>query len=1148
MRKIYNLTASLFLLLSVLLAVPSKVLAQIQWQENFDYPVGDLNGQGGWGKYGSNLEAPIQVVDETLAYEGYPGGVKGKSVKLGQAKNGEDLLVRFDPSEDGIKNGDVYASALVKVTALPSKAVYVMGFLPRSKKSVVQAGTSPTEYGRLFINKTDNGQFTVGVARGSATPKMAEQAYDLGTTLLVVVKYAIDADDHQNDKVSLYINPTDFKSEPTTVDAEIQEGATLGSYGLQGFELRQGTTASATAPEMLVGSLRIADSYAGLFGESSEEPKQDPVISFGKDGLNFGMLLSGMTAHSTLTVKGVNLKGDVTVSSSSDELTVSPAILSADDVMSNDGAPLTLTLNTAAASANGATLTFTSEGMADVTANVTWYAEPVNDVPTLKELIAKDSEEGLTYRYTGEAVVSYVDSSAATKTYYLQDATAGLMVKDADGVLTHTYQTGDKLTSFIGTLASSFGMVSLTPSAFADSLGTCLSHNQTIEPAEVTLAQLKDQAKDYVNRLVVVKHVTISSSADTFAEGMVQPELSDGTEVKGKLRIFKGTSLIGTAIPTTPVYVTGLSTSAAAVIVAPRGKDDIMVEELEEPSLTVTPVKTAMFAGVVGKTLPMDTIHVSARSLPEDATIELTGTGKKMFATSVSTIKKGNSETDVVISYVPTAIGKHLANLLIDCPSVPSLSQTFKLQAYAIDEQNPPVITVEPATVEPFRVKAGETQNQILTVTTAHLPDYGKIEVRDAGTFRINNTMLLKDNAAQITVTFAPQTAGEYANELIISALGTDTIHVALKGTATDNDTPEPGKEGDELPLDASNPVKLLHETFSTVTKNEPLKIDGWKNLAQEGTRAWWGYEFGDTDESVGEKVAKVTAYDSKVADGDETPVEMMLVTPALDFKNSASKMFTFRVRGDYLMDNQTDTLQLCYIDMEDPDEMYVAPVGGLTMPCTKDESGEWNEYHIDLTGQDLADVFFMGFRFKSIRGREHAATYYIDDVTYGRTDIPVMRPSETQLAFVALVNKDAESAAVTVTTENLAEPVKLTLGGANKSKFSLSASELPVAGGTFTVKFHSDQVGVHEAYVKLASRGAADIYIPVSVNNTETTSITAIDAAPADITVFNLRGEKVAEVMSATPAEAVKGLKAGVYVIQKTSAEGIHSYKVNLK
>lgn len=59
-------------------------------------------------------------------------------------------------------------------------------------------------------------------------------------------------------------------------------------------------------------------------------------------------------------------------------------------------------------------------------------------------------------------------------------------------------------------------------------------------------------------------------------------------------------------------------------------------------------------------------------------------------------------------------------------------------------------------------------------------------------------------------------------------------------------------------------------------------------------------------------------------------------------------------------------------------------PLAECKMPCTKDESGKWFPYSIDLTGQQIADVFFMGFRFTSTRGCDNTATYYIDDVTYG--------------------------------------------------------------------------------------------------------------------------------------------------------------------
>ena len=477
---------------------------------------------------------------------------------------------------------------------------------------------------------------------------------------------------------------------------------------------------------------------------------------------------------------------------------------------------------------------------------------------------------------------------------------------------------------------------------------------------------------------------------------------------------------------------------------------------------------------------------------------------------------------------------------------MPELSQTLVINAYAIDEQNPPKATLNPTALAKFEAKVNETQEQTLEVTTSGLPDFGKIAVKTPGVFRVNNTMLMKAQKNVVKVTFAPTAAGTFDNALIISALGMEDIVVPIQGVATEGTQTDPTKEGDDFVLSTASPVKLLNETFDKATdRNKPFKFEGWTNTAIKGTRAWWGYSFLDNDESVGENVAKVTPYDSKVADGEETPMEVLLVTPALDLKNAKSKMFTFRVRGDYLQDGQTDKLELCYLDMQD-NEPYVQPVD-LVLPCTKDQSGEWYEYHLDLAEYDLPDVMFMGFRFTGTRGRLNSATYYVDDVTYGRTDIPVIRPSVSQLAFTAQVDKDAMSDVVSVTTENLAEPVKLSLGGANKSKFKLSASSLDAAGGLFSVAFNSSEEGVHEAYVKLASRGAADKFIALSVNNTVASGIAAIPTNAAHIVVYDLAGHIVVDKVQATPSEAVNGLAKGVYVVKVIGTDSISTYKVKL-
>lgn len=59
MRNIYQRLSSLLLLLMAILALPPTLMAQINFQDNFDYPTGDLYKQGGWVKYASNPNSPI---------------------------------------------------------------------------------------------------------------------------------------------------------------------------------------------------------------------------------------------------------------------------------------------------------------------------------------------------------------------------------------------------------------------------------------------------------------------------------------------------------------------------------------------------------------------------------------------------------------------------------------------------------------------------------------------------------------------------------------------------------------------------------------------------------------------------------------------------------------------------------------------------------------------------------------------------------------------------------------------------------------------------------------------------------------------------------------------------------------------------------
>lgn len=1016
-----TMTAWIVMLLVAVCALPERVAAQIFYQEDFNYSVGDLLSQGDWVRYGSNAEAPIQVLDKQLSYPGYNDDAPAKCVMLTSTKSGEDIMARFTDDDDGVKSGNLYFSALINVESQPQGNVYVMAFVPRTKKSVIIAGINPVELGRVYIGEGSNDdEVKIGVERGAANPVFSDTPLKLNQTYLVVLRYEINSTEKGKDNVYLYVNPASFKSEPTTPNAVIDgvnhSGSGLGNYGLQGFELRQGTNATVTSPDLYVASVRISDTFAGLFGEKSDD--KIPRLGISKKNFILGEVYAGDEYSETVTVSGENLTGDVTVESSSPAVTVSPATLSAADVMSGDGAQLNINVAYTEGAQN-AVLTLKSEGAADAQIKISWTGYTIPEIKTLKALYSEDPEQGLVYRYTGEAVVSFVDRGGNKPVFYLQDETGAITMSDEWSILANTinYNVGDKLTGIIFGLYDVAGTIGAMP--YNNKIGKVLSTGNVVVPVEATLSQLKASPADYLQQVVKVKDLKFKDVAEgaTFAEGMTQPVVTDGTE-EANVRIFKGTSLIGTAIPTADVTLTGLFTSKKMLIIGPRGAEDIVEQQPQgEPAITITPEKITQAAGALGKTVEVATIHVSAQNMKYATTFELAGKNADQFSISQSTVEKGSTETDIVISYTPTEVAVHKAYLMVNCPSIEDYYKTINFSAYAIDEQNPPTITLNPTALEPFTAKVNETSEQTIEVTTANMPDYTYVKVKDAGQFILSNTMLLRNMANTVKITFQPKAEGTYSTALVFSALGMEDVEVPISGVAT-GETQEEPKEGVDFVLSDENPLTELTETFDNIDRNKPLALDRWTNSAIVGTRAWWGYSFPDYDqESPNEKVAKVTPYDSKMESGMGEPVQMMLVTPPLDFKNAKNNIFTFRVRGDYLQDNQTDKLELCYVDITEG-EPYIQPLTECRMPCTKDESGNWYPYTVDLTGQQLADVFFMAFRFTGTRGCDNAATYYIDDVTYGRETSGISTLDMTEKACVSVYdlagNKVAEMADTT--------------------------------------------------------------------------------------------------------------------------------------
>lgn len=548
-----------------------------------------------------------------------------------------------------------------------------------------------------------------------------------------------------------------------------------------------------------------------------------------------------------------------------------------------------------------------------------------------------------------------------------------------------------------------------------------------------------------------------------------------------------------------------------------------------EPTMTVTP--TVVYDGsavAIGSSTTFATYAVEYANLENPIDVYLTGANRNQFEVSAETIPAGSGKATITLTYKPQAIGKHTARINFES-TVSTLNTGFAATGIAWDPANPPMIVAHSGGLTPFTCKAGEQQKQTITVTTSDLPDYGKAAVKGLsnGAFIISTATLLKNGNTQINITFKPLVPGDYEEVIEFSGIKAVTETIRIYGTATENGTTE-DREGDRLPLDDSKPLASYMQNFDGVTKNKPLSIEGWKNLAQVGNRAWWGYTWAD-----GNSAAKVTPYDSKME--ESTPCVMTLVSPALDFKNTPNPVLTFKVMGTLMRDGMADQLEVCYIE-KDGEGMYVQPIDGLNIPASPDKNEEWVPYTIDLKGLDLADTFFIGFRFNSSRGAESTTSYYIDDFSWGQTNVPLIRPNIREGSFKATAGKKATSPDIEIEGIALTSDIKISLYGAHKGFFTLSTTTLPTAGGKFNLDFLNTEPGEYAVEVDLNSEGAPLTAVIVGVQNETATGITdVIVDLSQPVSVYDIQGRAlITNKQISSTSELKSAFGEGIYIVKQ--------------
>ena len=577
--------------------------------------------------------------------------------------------------------------------------------------------------------------------------------------------------------------------------------------------------------------------------------------------------------------------------------------------------------------------------------------------------------------------------------------------------------------------------------------------------------------------------------------------------------------------------------------------------ELESNTSSVTIMKSSAAAvtldkesftkarGRVGEKIEVGTVHISATDLPEGVKFVPSSKINGIFTTDIIELPSGNSETDVTIYYEANKIGKDEGRLYI-MSDIDTYGE-IKLSGLAIDPNNMPTLTADPMVINDFNTKVSTGEEKVVSVHMTGFPSSVDVKVtQETPGFTVNtSTLYYSVTDHKLKVTFFPKKEGTFEATITLSNEFIDPVEIKVKGKAMDGET-ESEIEGDELPLIYDNPVTLLNEDFKDVEHNKPLSIEGWKNVAALGQRAWWGYTFPDYDKNnAGEMVAKATAYDSKM-EGEEE-FQMLLATPPLNMKDASSQMFTFRVMGKYMTEKMTEMLALCYLEYDEEGVLMAYPIEEVVMPCLPDENEKWVDYQVDLSSLDLGDVCHLGFSFMGMRGPNHSTTYFIDDVTFGRTDIPMIKPFVTEVMMNSIDGNYVKSEEVMVETNALTENVNIKLDGKYKDDFTLSRTSLPKEGGMFSLSYESEyKDGYYGVYAVLSSKGA--VTKQVAFFATISSGIEAIEISDNDvIDIYSVNGNKLSSVRGIAVTDALADMPTGVYVVRITGVNGTRTLKI---
>ena len=362
-----------------------------------------------------------------------------------------------------------------------------------------------------------------------------------------------------------------------------------------------------------------------------------------------------------------------------------------------------------------------------------------------------------------------------------------------------------------------------------------------------------------------------------------------------------------------------------------------------------------------------------------------------------------------------------------------------------------------------------------------------------------------------------------------------------------------------------SKPLSVLNETFSDLRHTRILGLKDWQNLTIRGERPFYAWQQKNADQSVVEnEVAQISFL--KYGAIDKREHESWLISPTLSYKNAQSKDLTFSLMyrdqttngeerfGFYIIAEENGKIKPYYLDLS----AYV-PAG------VKLEPDMWFDYRIDLSkveGLNLEDKFHVAFSYYSpVGGNETSLNFMIDDVTFGRTDLPELAVDNDFIQFVFRPGQEMAPQPLNVFTGRTTAPVTLTLAPSiQKSYFKISNERLPLEGGPIAIGFKSNDSKTHAAALLVQTRGAKPVIVkllaqPITagINNVagddESTLQPAITGSDLTVNgkylkyqIFSTDGSLLQQGIYQQRID-LSGVQPKVFILELSTDEGMKSF-----